>query len=85
MNGAFGQNIGKVFSELKLVTDNPPLHLAMQKPTEKPLKELLYSGSRIFTLHPSFSLVCVLGFEVSLIVLKGFVMHACTVKTNLLC
>ena len=27
MTGAFGRNIGKLFSELKLVTDNVPLHV----------------------------------------------------------
>jgi len=35
--GAFSRNVGKVISELKLVTDN--LSLFMQQPTEKPLKE----------------------------------------------
>ena len=35
MTGAFSQNVGKLFSELKLVTDNL---LSMQQPTEKPLK-----------------------------------------------
>ena len=34
--GAFEQNVGKLFSELKLVTDNL---LFMQQPTEKPLKK----------------------------------------------
>ena len=33
MTGAFSQNVGKLFSELKLVTDN----LFMQKPTENRL------------------------------------------------
>ena len=28
MTGAFSRNIGKLFSELKLVTDNLPLHFA---------------------------------------------------------
>ena len=37
--GAFSQNLGKLFSELKLVTDN--LSSFMQKPTEKPLKAIL--------------------------------------------
>ena len=35
--GAFSQNVSKLFSKLKLVTDNVPLYL-MQDPTEKPLK-----------------------------------------------
>ena len=34
---AFSQNVSKLFSELKLVTDNLPLSV-MQEPTEKPLK-----------------------------------------------
>ena len=32
--GAFSQNVSKLFSELKLVTNN----LFMEQPTEKPLK-----------------------------------------------
>ena len=34
--GAFSKNIGKLFSEFKLVTDN--LSSFMQQPGEKPLK-----------------------------------------------
>ena len=37
MTRAFSRNIGKLFSELNLVTDNHPSF--MQKPTEKPLKK----------------------------------------------
>ena len=37
MTGAFSRNVGKLFSKLKLVTDNLPL----QEPTEKPLKVLV--------------------------------------------
>ena len=36
--GAFSQNVSKLFSELKLVTDNL---FVLQKPTEKPLKVYL--------------------------------------------
>ena len=43
--GAFSQNVGKLFSELKLVTDNL---LSMQQPTEKPLK-VYYSFVLIFS------------------------------------
>ena len=39
MTGAFSGNIGKLFSDFKLVTDN--FSSFMQKPTEKPLKEFL--------------------------------------------
>jgi len=41
MTAAFSQNVSKLFSELKLVTDN--LSLFMQQPTEKPLKVLWYN------------------------------------------
>ena len=45
--GAFSQNVCKLFSELKLVTDN--LSLFMQQPTEKPLKvSLKYTKPPIF-------------------------------------
>jgi len=33
---AFSQNVAKIFSKFKLVTDNLSLHV--QQPTEKPLK-----------------------------------------------
>ena len=37
MTGAFSQNIGNLFSELKLVANNLVFHL-WQQPTEKPLQ-----------------------------------------------
>ena len=39
MTGAFSKNVGKLFSELNLVTDNLSLDLFMQQPTEKLMKE----------------------------------------------
>ena len=32
MTGAFSRNVGKLFSELKLVTDNLPLHSLIMHP-----------------------------------------------------
>ena len=39
---AFSQNVSKVISEFKLVTDNLPRSSFMQQPTEKPLKKRQY-------------------------------------------
>ena len=41
-NWSIQLNVGELFSELKLVTDNVPFHF-MQEPTEKPLKVYAYS------------------------------------------
>ena len=56
--GAFSQNVGKLFSELKLVTDN--LSSFMQKPTEKPLKGTIiyvvqYGTTCTCHMHGTFS------------------------------
>ena len=48
---AFSQNLGKLFSKLKLVTDNLPLRF-MQETTEKPLKVKAYNRNSIVTQTP---------------------------------